>query len=67
MLTCGDAPRTPSGYGASGDCQGALSAVSSLVIDVEACTSPLTDQVARLPTKWQARPPGNAAWAEIDP
>ena len=36
MLTCGDAPRTPSGYGASGDCQGALSAVLQLIPDPKA-------------------------------
>lgn len=31
-------------HGGSGDCQRALSTVSNVVIDVEACTSPLTDQ-----------------------
>jgi hypothetical protein len=41
----GDVPTIAlSQNGASGDCQRALSAVSNLVIDVEACSSPLTDQ-----------------------
>jgi hypothetical protein len=48
----GDVPTIAlSQNGASGDCQRALSAVSSLVIDVEACSSPLTDQGRQIADK----------------
>lgn len=48
----GDMPTIAvSQHGASGDCQRAVSAVSNLVIDVEACTSPLTDQGRQIAEK----------------
>jgi PknH-like extracellular domain len=48
----GDVPTIAlSQNGASGDCQRALSAVSNLVIDVEACSSPLTDQGRQIADK----------------
>jgi PknH-like extracellular domain len=48
----GDVPTIAlSQHGASGDCQRALSAVSNVVIDVEACTSPITDQGRQIAEK----------------
>lgn len=48
----GDGPTIAlSKNGASGDCQRALSSVSNLVIDVEACSSPLTDQGRQIADK----------------
>jgi serine/threonine-protein kinase len=42
-------------HGAFGDCQRALSAASNLVIDVEACTSPLTDQGRQIADKMASK------------
>lgn len=48
----GDVPTIAlSQHGTSGDCQRALSAVSNVVIDVEACASPITDQGRQIAEK----------------
>jgi hypothetical protein len=52
----GDVPTFAlSQHGASGDCQRALSAASNLVIDVQACTSPLTDQGRQIADKMASK------------